>query len=96
MLNSYQEITLYQLNKWFQLNGPWTAKTQQSQYPLLHCNSFNNIYRTMRFGKSKNTPAVYEDVTTGLKKIYKVNSAVNSATMYYYRFCKSNNHNINP
>ena len=46
----------------------------------------------MRFGKSKNTPAVYEDVTTGLKKIYKVNSA----TMYYYRSCKSNNHNINP
>ena len=28
----------------------------------------------MKFGKSKNTPAVYEDVTTGLKKIYKVNS----------------------
>ena len=26
----------------------------------------------MKFGKSKNTPAVYEDVTTGLKKIYKV------------------------
>jgi len=25
----------------------------------------------MKFGKSKNTPAVYEDVTTGLKKIYK-------------------------
>ena len=46
----------------------------------------------MRFGKSKNTPAVYEDVTTGLKKIYKVNSANN---MHYYTSCKSNNHNIN-
>ena len=28
----------------------------------------------MKFGKSKNSPAVYEDVTSGLKKIYKVNS----------------------
>ena len=26
----------------------------------------------MKFGKSKNSPAVYEDVTSGLKKIYKV------------------------
>ena len=38
----------------------------------------------MRFGKSKNTPAVYEDVTTGLKKIYKVNSCTTE------RSCKSN------
>ena len=34
----------------------------------------------MRFGKSKNTPAVYEDVTTGLKKIYKVNSCTTESS----------------
>ena len=60
------------------------VNTHQSQYPLLHYNnSFNNSWN-MRFGKSKNTPAIYEDVTTGLKKIYKVNSEQFSEFLYYF------------
>ena len=60
------------------------VNTHQSQYPLLHYNnSFNNSWN-MRFGKSKNTPAIYEDVTTGLKKIYKVNSEQYSVFLHYF------------